>query len=210
MTNPQKEYGSYNDPVLVPTSLLVYRRFRLSAEGQLKSMTGRDTGYRKEFVSLTGQFEARCRKAQSTRVFHSVLYEEIEPYFPPHSAPEVGCECGYYAHYSPDDNFFPGEMTFSDRSFHAPTGILFGAIEVSGKTICGSRGVRAERMKIRALSFDWATIRFFDGIRYCDVQPKWTEYLQSRVEQYDAKAYRSKEAIIEDFPRPDISELLEK
>lgn len=212
MTSPQKEYGSFNDPVLVPTSLLVYRRFRLNYEGKLISMTSEDSYSSAPFDVMTGRFTAQCRKRFSPVGFmHSVFPDEIEPgTYTTHSAPQVGCECGYYAHYSPNDNFFPDSKTFSDRAWHVPMGTLFGAVEVSGRTVCGSRGVRAEKMRIRALSFDWNSIVFFDGRSYFDVVAQWTDYLQACVEKYGVDAYATKEAIIKAFPQPDISDLLKK
>jgi hypothetical protein len=55
-----------------------------------------------------------------------------------HKAPFVGCRCGIYAWYQPDD-----------------TGILhagvFGAVEASGVILLGDRGFRAERARVVAI-----------------------------------------------------------
>lgn len=62
-----------------------------------------------------------------------------EPMLPSdHKAPFVGCRCGIYAWYQPDD-----------------TGILhagvFGAVEASGVILLGDRGFRAERARVVAI-----------------------------------------------------------
>ncbi|HEY8526687.1 MAG TPA: hypothetical protein VIL48_17085 [Acidimicrobiales bacterium] len=58
---------------------------------------------------------------------------------PDHRAPQLGCDCGIYAWYAPDDT----------RILHAR---VFGVVEASGVVLMGERGFRAEKVRIRAVA----------------------------------------------------------
>jgi hypothetical protein len=62
------------------------------------------------------------------------------PDTPLHVVPDPRCSCGFYAFYRPD--LIPTSVQ----------GRVFGAAEVSGILICAELGVRAERMRILALT----------------------------------------------------------
>lgn len=65
----------------------------------------------------------------------SVLGETKEE----HSSPDMDCSCGIYAHYLPLESY---ERTYN----------IFGVIEASGRILMGTKGFRAEKAKIVALS----------------------------------------------------------
>lgn len=56
-----------------------------------------------------------------------------------HPSPEINCSCGIYAHYLPLESYERGHN-------------VFGVIEASGKILLGTKGFRAEKAKIVALS----------------------------------------------------------
>ncbi len=56
-----------------------------------------------------------------------------------HSSPELDCTCGIYAHYLPLESY---ERTHN----------VFGVVEASGRLLMGTKGFRAEKAKIVALS----------------------------------------------------------
>lgn len=56
-----------------------------------------------------------------------------------HSSPYMECSCGIYAHYLPLESY---ERTYN----------IFGVIEASGRIFMGTKGFRAEKAKIVALS----------------------------------------------------------
>lgn len=66
-----------------------------------------------------------------------------------HKSPDVECTCGIYAHYLPLE------------SYQVNTGVL-GVVEASGKIVMGSKGFRAEKVKILALSGIGQTTKWFD------------------------------------------------
>jgi hypothetical protein len=57
---------------------------------------------------------------------------------PNHPAPSVGCSCGIYAWYEPDDIYIVNAG-------------VFGTIEASGVILVGERGFRAQRARITAV-----------------------------------------------------------
>lgn len=66
-----------------------------------------------------------------------------------HSAPDLECTCGIYAHYLPLE------------SYSLAVGVL-GVVEASGKIVMGTKGFRAEKCKIVALVHPGAVTRWFE------------------------------------------------
>lgn len=88
-----------------------------------------------------------------------------------HPSPYPACTCGFYARYH----------------HHANDGLTTGVIEVAGRVILGTKGVRAE--KARIVAHTWVP-----------------ESVQS---QYPSvKFYRNKEDMWYEYPPPDVSELI--
>lgn len=65
-----------------------------------------------------------------------------------HSSPDMDCTCGIYAHYLPLESY---ERTYN----------VFGVIEASGRIFMGTKGFRAEKAKIVALSGYGPSTRWF-------------------------------------------------
>jgi hypothetical protein len=89
-------------------------------------------------------------------------------------APSAKCSCGFYGRYDIQGALYQG-------------GDVTGVIEVSGRVILGTKGVRAERARIVALAGAPLLTRF----RYSGV-----------------KHFRNPSLMVEEFPPPDMSALL--
>ena len=96
------------------------------------------------------------------------------PTWAEHSAPHPDCSCGFYAFYRPD--FVPTS---------AP-GRVFGAAEVSGTLICAEFGVRAERMRILAVTA-W-------------VDPTPSGASVPVLDLHGLPVYASRDAMLADYP----------
>ncbi|MGW6255446.1 hypothetical protein [Streptomyces sp. NPDC055085] len=152
-----------SETALIPGALIAYRHFMLR-DGRLQPMSGGD-----HYHIPVSRFEARCARDEFAQPFcwHTVF----EPDQPAcgvcgscklaaryakvpggHVSPHVDCTCGFYAHYSPATDFYPTTHWAVDR----PSGLIVRAVvELSGTIVMGSRGVRAQRLTIKALSVDW-------------------------------------------------------
>jgi hypothetical protein len=86
--------------------------------------------------------------------------------------PNVHCTCGFYAHYhqatdfyedtawtwAPDLRYDEIDYMLADHGsvgFVEPHIMVRAVVEVTGTVVMGSRGVRAEKMKIVAFAIDW-------------------------------------------------------
>lgn len=108
-----------------------------------------------------GWNEAECRLPE-TSVIGSLFHR--------HPSPHPKCTCGFYARYHPIDG-----------------GATTGVIEVAGRVILGTKGVRAERARI--VAHQWIP-----------------EYVQ---DQYPSvKFFRNVEDMWAEYPPPDVSELI--
>ncbi len=115
-----------------------------------------------------GVFEARCIKRPSW----ARTYGKKEEYR--HDSPAVDCTCGFYAHYEEWADFYrqgvwtaePLSYVANFSGYHAfagslqpQSGIGYGmvraVVELSGKVVMGSLGVRAQKLKVKALAVDW-------------------------------------------------------
>lgn len=165
-----------SDRALVPGTLTVFRHF-LCLGGKLMPMSSAPSTWssgshlrdayppRGPFTdpSWDGRFRAVCMREATTAVLRELRLSEVAP---SHPAPRVGCRCGFYAHYDPDTDFYPGvrwgtewnRQRYSGTRWRGQweTSIVRAVVEVSGTVVMGRLGVRAERMKIVALAVDWA------------------------------------------------------
>jgi len=88
----------------------------------------------------------------------------------PHPAPRADCRCGFYAHYEPNGDFYPSQ-TWDDfreddrrrvnpfdvtSNNPPPYAMVRAVVELSGTVVLGTRGVRAEKMRIVAAALDWS------------------------------------------------------
>jgi hypothetical protein len=78
---------------------------------------------------------------------------------PAHSAPGNGCSCGFYAHYDSSEDFYRGSRWNPTEGF----AYVRTVVELSGTVVMGTKGVRAEKMRLKAMAVDWD--KMWDPIR---------------------------------------------
>lgn len=147
--------------------------------------------------------------------------------------PELRCTCGFYASYDPTHNFFTEVMTNNSAwLYNLPP--VFAVVEASGRVLMGSKGVRAERMEVKAIALDMEHINH--GLP--GTSPAMRYFMQTNEPSSDEEYVRnilrttqgtrlSREldrvatwygvpnfgddidAMIEAFPQPDLSGLIE-
>lgn len=121
----------------------------------------RGLGTTDQYDTYNRTFTASCRKSE-------MLYGVANTR---HRAPDTECSCGFYAHYAPGTDFYPD----SNWTFRAGADIynlqsaklimVKAVVEMSGKVIMGTKGVRAEKMKIIAATVDWHKYREVESVR---------------------------------------------
>lgn len=127
----QRDYGK-DEEILIPGSILGYRQWYWS-HGELTSQG--DTVWEK------GEIHAECKNSLLFTVHRDTVVE--------HSSPHIDCTCGIYAHYLPLESYERGREN------------VFGVVEASGKILMGTKGFRAEKTKIVALSSLGPSTRWF-------------------------------------------------
>ncbi|GGR51513.1 hypothetical protein [Streptomyces roseolus] len=252
-----EDYGSASaESTLVPGSLIAYRHFALVPQNQTLApmadpeVSVYDVRYRHE-----GRFRADCfrlRPPPSWRVFPSLMGGS-------HKSPVIDCTCGFYAHYSSKTDFYVGcswtpateDELFSSSylpSWQPRTGlygyssargfaILRAVVELSGRIVMGRRGVRAERLKVRALAVDWAKVDhtateqrveldppgfpFHLGRRDLnydasmrivtgpkqEIQAQYELYARKAADLYEAEHFLDPKVMYEKYPEPDLEAL---
>lgn len=156
MALASNDYGNEDSTTLVPGSLRVFRHFQLTREGKIAPMSW----------SMSDRYSVVTRYPENVYAdvpadgVHHAQCDSYRPYRP-HSAPDVACRCGFYAHYDPATDFYPSSYWGEDGYGATAYGTDFGAVitrgvaEVSGRVVMGRLGVRAEKIKIIALAVDW-------------------------------------------------------
>lgn len=127
------------------------------------------------------------------------------------TAPNPSCHCGFYAYYDPRHDFY-----------RTSTGWYVKAVvELSGRILMGSLGVRAERMEIKAIAPDLGKVAGIDSTvtDACLRAAEETDHAARRAEltrhtQAVASAnglvfHPSVEVLVGTWPRPDLSAVLE-
>ncbi len=93
-----------------------------------------------------------------------------------HDAPHPSCACGIYGWYRPDDSrLIPG--------------VVFGAVEATGRVLLGDYGFRAEHVRVRGLVTGWPPL-----VAWCD--------------EHGITAFGSRAALVAALPPEDVTELL--
>lgn len=200
----QADYGDANDKTLVPGSLRVFRHFGVDlANGLVTPMN-----YRPEAMyhvtsphtppPVYGRGFQRTYEARCTRQASPSFYD----YNPPgrHPSPEVTCSCGFYAHYKQSEDFY-GHVNWGREWYEAAMQPMMGNMvviravcEVSGTTVMGRRGVRAQKMQIAAAAVDWSKYRHPN--RRIEEEPfKWRS-IPNRDHLYDFGDYYSQRRIL--------------
>lgn len=86
---------------------------------------------------LSSYGDSKWNKGSLTSVCHRFV--SIDGTRETHSSPDIDCTCGIYAHYLPLESY--------ERQNN-----IFGVVEASGRILMGTKGFRAEKAKIVALS----------------------------------------------------------
>lgn len=129
-------------------------------------------------------FQAKCNRYSAQSMGAMAV---ITPYpSHAHQAPQEDCTCGFYAHYGPDGDFYAGSKWDAFRgeehyirrttpSQPVPTTQVNGknlafalvrtVVELTGKVVLGTEGVRAEKMRIVAASLDWDKFQSAQEVR---------------------------------------------
>jgi hypothetical protein len=165
-----------------------------------------------------------------------------------HKSPHERCACGFYAHYDPATDFYPA-MAWCDPTLGTNGRLTLGAllddqaafsvwvepfiavravVEMSGKVVMGSLGVRAEKMKVVALSVDWSkyaqektvTTRteptpYWVKVKRAvvgaapgdEVADRVTRLARKAADAHGAKFYDSSEQMYEEHPKEDLAAL---
>jgi hypothetical protein len=261
-TLKQGDYGGSTDSVLVPGSLIAYRHFALDGTGlQPMSLSGAGQGIPYFDPLLLNPYHlgwancgcSMCRPAGGTaqpnppspKTFRATCLRQTDPWSfgysstPNHKAPHVECTCGFYASYDPRTDFYPGRHWSIEEnpvimSLHRQP-IVRAVVELSGTTVMGSRGVRAEKMRIVALATDWlkyqsqppytqisyyipdyywngeADLSLSKQLDWAQAQSKARQGAEQKVSsvayRYGAEYFTSMQEMHRTYPQPDISHL---
>ena len=194
------EYGTAESPALVPDSLICYRHFILDpAKLRVTPMNASSS----EIYAAPGTFVADCLNAKqyqrpveefltayagfscacsSCREHREKYSEDRKKYYDGednliHKSPSVECTCGFYAHYDPRTDFYE-HTVWGPHSYmyYVPNnmGVVRAVVEMTGTTVAGTKGVRAQKMQVKALCIDWAK---YQG-RQVEVTAKPRDFLQ--------------------------------
>lgn len=170
MSPRQEDYGSSGStPELVPGSLRVFRHFLVDSKtGEIQPMnytpdaaTFFNKNPQKPYArrTPTGWHVAHCTKGDIIAQWDMIRRNPA----PGHDAPRVDCTCGFYASYSQETDFYPSfrwgrdyvRLAMGEAEWE--TKFLVRAVcEVSGTVVMGRKGVRAGKIKIKAMAVDWS------------------------------------------------------
>lgn len=138
------------------------------------------------------------------------------------SVPNVRCKCGYYASYDPDTDFFADfirQMTAGGPGWYPDLPPVFGVVEVAGRVLMGSKGVRAQRMRIVALALDENHLTLNRRLQYTTFALKKSRStdvdhflmaIRGLGARYDIPTFGlDMNEMIINFPKPDLSQLIE-
>lgn len=235
MSQNQKDYGvGDGDAVpLVPGALVAFRHYFVKQgqppldEPTLVPMAAPPNGDWDVYDpqrSVQGNFTAYCHGGYG----HARLACK-----PDHPSPSLDCTCGFYASYFPDTDFYKSSTwaLSSDGLGADPTWVTVRAVvEVSGKVIAGALGVRAEKIRIKALAVDWSkyeekydpyhltyiqpaplTVNFrrrreLSG-RSSEVYERCDQTVREAAGRYGARFYGSVDEMHADHPQQDLKHL---
>lgn len=129
----QSDYLGHDEPnnfPLVPRSLTVYRHFALEGEKSkpigIKPM-GQTFSSGSSIYPYENMYTASCNASSSRTSAHK--------------SPDVKCQCGFYASYDPDTDFYA----------YVTDPRVFAATEAFGHVVMATKGVRAEKMRIKGM-----------------------------------------------------------
>lgn len=238
MSIQQEDYGKEGSTSeLVPNGLRTYRHYRVREDGTLyATVTVRDTvargvNHAKCYAVPSARADKRCpdcsgrgyRNEVRARPPQGLGYNWLNDNWGIPSfeydiienkececlrncrTPARACSCGFYASYSPETNFFKSLLSGWSA---IPLPPIFAAVEASGRVLMGSKGVRAEKMRVIALALDEEHMM---GNYYKPL--KMGEALHSltlAAEKYQVPSFGwDLPAMVEAFPPPDLSNIIE-
>lgn len=83
---------------------------------------------------------------------------------------------------------------------------VFAVVEASGRVLMGSKGVRAERMELKAVVVDMRHVPMTEGFPWLKDH---VQRLKLTSKLYDVPSYEyDRHHMVADFPQPDLSNLL--
>jgi hypothetical protein len=236
VANPsQRDYGHEgSETPLVPGSLRLYRHFK-SIRAELYPMNntyGVNPYRRPDYLPMPDVYVAECRKASagSANWAQQLVAERLR--VPEHGeSPARHCTCGFYAHYEPTTDFYPDhDWNLQGENTRL---VVKGVVEGIGRVVMGTKGVRAQKLKIVALAPDWTKYRSTEWAERLENARTYDEYrsLRDNPAQYGpsygelekvrgvmvglAQAYRVElfpdpDALHTAYPPQDVSELVDQ
>lgn len=172
-----RDYGDEDSRALVPGTLTTYRHFMLDLDrGVIAPMSwqpGRAGGMgsygygnpaQQPYRPMDEVHVAMCARRSGYRsALIRVQQEEMEAQTGRlhEKSPTEWCTCGFYAHYDSETDFYPSfrwgkaYARISGREDLVNVVAVRAVVEMSGTCVMGRLGVRAEKMKIVALTVDW-------------------------------------------------------
>lgn len=157
----QRDYGNEgSDTPLVPGSLRLYRHFK-GESSRLFPMNSIFNGENPYDNTDIGLYVASCHKANrggaawASQVYSTSVGVSNTEHGP---SPKKSCQCGFYAHYEPTTDFYP-DYDWSIEQGPGPKIMIKAVVEMQGRVVLGTKGVRGERMKIVAIAPDWTKFR---------------------------------------------------
>lgn len=169
MTNPEFS----NSGEMVASTLRGYRSWVLRAVEPDTAMDYRKDGWVLGSVGVGAHWEsksitARCVKFGSVVAASMLKNWGIEAKNKDHEAPHNGCTCGIYGWYEPE---------WANR-YH--TGSIMGVVEYSGRILMGSKGFRAEKAKVVAITMGSSKVardQFAKSIHFIEHLKKFIEVM---------------------------------
>jgi hypothetical protein len=187
------------------------------------------------------------RTAPSPRVFDFYAQQNLDPQaiFPEVferrvdcecliqcNVPRLECTCGFYASYDPQTNFFEEyAMQAGMGGLTVDLPPIFAVVEATGRVLMGTKGVRAEKMEVKAICVDLLHVRrpdrerrYVDVTSFSDFRTRWIEYDPYREDESRERLERACDEIgtnygipsygcnmnrmVADFPAADLSNIL--
>lgn len=188
MANPsQRDYGHEgSETPLVPGSLRLYRHFRTQGE-ELYPMNNNSYGanpYRSPSYMPPGSqvYVAECRKAPTGNAAWAQQLVADRLSVQPHGeSPAKNCTCGFYAHYDHVTDFYPDfDWNLQGDTSNDVRLVVKGVVEGTGRVVMGTKGVRAQKIKIVAIAPDWTKYRSTEWSKMLENASTYDEYRSLR------------------------------
>ncbi|MGW0682912.1 hypothetical protein ACWD2L_06060 [Streptomyces sp. NPDC002754] len=221
------DYGDTDDAMtLVPAALTCYRHFGLDATPGV-NLTPMNRPHDAVYVDVPAgdTFVADCHAFRGYPGCGCAMCADTLA-GKAHSSPSKGCKCGFYAHYNPDADFYesstwgapPTERFYGFTFGHTlPPGMAMvrAVVEMTGRVIVGTKGVRAEKMKVKALAVDWA--KFSPKVVHMGADgevalPAGYKFMietraKAAAAKYGAEYFDDPAAMYKAYPQPDLTAL---